>query len=59
MQDLKGKLMNKKKASENYEFPEFARGTFIEHLENGIRQAPVERAKAVRDFWHVITKYFK
>lgn len=51
--------MNERKTSEKYEFPEFARGTFIEHLENGRRQAPIEKVKSARDFWHTITNYFK
>lgn len=51
--------MNEPKTIEKYEFPEFARGTLIEHLENGMRQAPIERAKDARDFWHTITNFFK
>ena len=51
--------MIKRKTFDKYQFPEFARGTLIEHLENGLHKVPIEKSKTVRDFWHTITNYFK
>lgn len=42
------------KTSEKYVFPEFARGTLIEHLENRQDKLNTQKIKTAPSFWNTL-----
>lgn len=49
--------MNKHQSPEKYEFPEFARGTLIEHLEKGRSHHPRRKEKNKPNFWNTLANF--